>query len=338
MVAALFEGDLKYGVTVFGKPRSLEAVTVPSEYPLPCDVINCVDVDFIFYPGMELFRVFRVGDDANGVTLFSIQTHAYSFNSSRPKPFIGAGIFARAGVRPEALVQALRDLMHGAQNALVRDGKFIVQGIGTHEKRLLVIPDSVEAVRAPNAAWFPVQPVQTGKHVLIVPTATGVSTPEQFFERVLSFPYAFTSNTFFCQDPRVAKDCRERTSEFDVMSSTAVYERACKNFASIYTKQASLVSELSSKNKELAALHRQHGTPGEVVRNVEMPSDIGHLAQTRQYTQTRPRQYTRQVYEGNPNNMLFVRIALIAILIMFMFGIAFWVYVSFIETAVTSVQ
>ena len=335
MVAALFEGDLKYGVTVFGKPRSLEAVTVPSDYPLPCDVINCVDVDFIFYPGVELFRVFRVGDDANGVTLFSIQTHAYSFNSSRPKPFIGAGIFARAGVRPEALVQALRDLMRGAQNALVRDGKFIVHGIGTQEKRLLVIPDSVDAVRAPNAAWFPVQPVQSGKHILIVPTATGVSTPEQFFERVLSFPYAFTSNTFFCQDPRVVNDCRERSSEFDVMSSTAVYERACRNFANLYNKQASLASELSSKSKEIAALQRQHGAAGETLRLADMPGlgHLGHLAQTRQNTQTRPRQLTRQVYQDNQSNALFVRMALFAVLILFVCGIAFWTYVSFIETA-----
>jgi hypothetical protein len=149
----------------------------------------------------------------------------------------------------------------------------------------------------------------------------------------LSFPYAFTSNTFFCQDPRVINDCRERSSEFDVMSSTAVYERACRNFTNLYNKQASLANELSSKSKEIAALHRQHGTGSEPVRHVDAPG-IGHFAQTRQNMQTRPQQHARQSYQDNRSNALFVRMALFAVLILFVCGIAFWTYVSFIETAV----
>lgn len=256
MVAALFEGDINYAVTVFGKPRSLEAVTVPNNYSLPNDVINCVDVDFVFYPNVELFRVFRFGRGSSNLVLFSLQTHASSLKSGRPKTFIGAGIFARAGVDPEALVKALRDLLKGAQKALLKDDKFIVEGIGVQEKRLLTIPESIDLVRLPRAAWFSADHAQTSKHTFIEPTNTGVSTPEQFFERVLSFPYAFGGNTFFCQDERIINDCRARNDEFDVMSSTAVFERATHVFADLYNKQNQIINELKIKKREIAAFKK----------------------------------------------------------------------------------
>ncbi len=165
---------------------------------------------------------------------------------------IGAGIFARSGVDPEALVKALRDLLKGAQKALLKDDKFIVESIGAHEKRLLSIPESVDLARSPNAIWLSFYPSQPAKHILIKPTRTGVDKPEQFFERVLSFPYAFGSNTFFCQDERVINDCLARSDEFEVLSSTAVFEHASLTFANLQSKQSQFIHELKIKNQEIA--------------------------------------------------------------------------------------
>jgi hypothetical protein len=252
MVAALFEGDLRYGLTVFGKPTSLDGLLTPINYGLPDTLRRCVDVDFTFYEGVELFRAFRFEDDANQLTLFSIQTHAYSISSGRAGPFIGAGIFARAAVNPVALVKSLRELLQGAQAVLMRDGRFIVQEIGANEKRLVNIPDSVEAVPDRTGHWFD-KPIKTShtKHMLILPSAAGIKSPEEFFSNVIYDPYAYSRNAFFCADPRVANDCRQRSEEFDVLTVDKVLERHRLAFDG-------LIQKINSSQKTLTLKDQQH--------------------------------------------------------------------------------
>lgn len=339
MVAALFEGDINYAVTVFGKPRSLEAVTVPNNYSLPNDVINCVDVDFVFYPNVELFRVFRFGRGSSNLVLFSLQTHAFSLKSGRPKTFIGAGIFARAGVDPKALVKALRDLLAGAQKALLKNDRFIVEGIGPQEKRLLTIPESTDLVRSPQAAWFSVSPTQTLKHLCIEPSTTGIDTPEQFFERVLSFPYAFGSNTFFCKDERVINDCRARSDEFDVMSSTAVFERATHFFVDLYNKQNQIIGELKIKNREILELRKNlklNNVDDQKVLN-QVENNPLHLQQNKRLNTYKNNQYDEDLQQKNrhlsqPSNSFstpvwlpYVKTLIIVILIFVFFAFAYLV-------------
>jgi hypothetical protein len=339
MVAALFEGDINYAVTVFGKPRSLEAVTVPNNYSLPNDVINCVDVDFIFYPNVELFRVFRFGQGSSSAVLFSLQTHAFSLNSGRPKTFIGAGIFARSGVDPEALVKALRDLLKGAQKALLKDGKFIVESIGAHEKRLLSIPESVDLARSPHAAWFSFNAPQPAKHILIKSTKTGVDTPEQFFERVLSFPGAFGSNTFFCLDERVINDCRARSDEFEVMSSTSVFERASLTFANLQSKQSQFINELKIKNQEISYSKKNRKLndfdeqkPQNLVKNNPFPFrynvKLDNYENRQRYDDTQQKKYyqtRRSSHSDAPAWLPYVKTLLIVFLIFALFGAAYLV-------------
>jgi hypothetical protein len=252
MVAALFEGDLRYGVSVFGKPTSLDGIITPDNYALPNTLRQTVGVDFIFYEGVELFRAFRIEGDANNLTLFSIQTHAFSISSGRAGPFIGAGIFARAAVNPVALVKALRELLHGAQAVLMRDGRFIVEEIGAKEKRLVSIPDSVDAVPDRNGYWFE-KPINTNhsKHMLILPNAAGVKSAEEFFANVMHDPYAYSRNAFFCTNSRVADDCRQRSDEFDVLTVDKVLGRHRLAYEA-------LVHKNNAHAKSLAQREQQH--------------------------------------------------------------------------------
>jgi hypothetical protein len=277
MVAALFEGDLRYGLTVFGKPTSLDGILTPNNYVLPDTLRRCVDVDFTFYEGVELFRAFRFEDDANNLTLFSIQTHAYSISSGRAGPFIGAGIFARAAVNPVSLVKALRELLHGAQAVLMRDGRFIVQEIGANEKRLVNIPDSIDTVPNRYGHWLD-KPIKTShaKHMLILPSAAGVKSPEEFFSNVIFNPYAYSSNSFYCEDIRVTNDCKQRSNEFDVLANEKALERHCLVFAQLVYKKSEYEQALALKEKNHS--HALAKTRGEYENHsLQIRSDLDHL-------------------------------------------------------------
>jgi hypothetical protein len=171
MVATLFEGDLRYALAVFGKPKGVEAVITPENFALPATLRSIVEVDFILQPSVELFRVYRVVAGAQGLTFFSLQTYARSRDSSRPGPYIGAGVFASAGVDVVALVQALRDLLRSAQAALTKDHTFTVETIGVNEMRLLSVPDSVDRIRAPDVKLTPVMASLPAKHSFVIPSS-----------------------------------------------------------------------------------------------------------------------------------------------------------------------
>ena len=261
MVAALFEGDLRYGLTVFGKPTGLDGLLTPDNYVLPDTLRRCVDVDFTFYEGVELFRASRCEHDATQLTLFSIQTHAYSIGSGRSGPFVGAGIFARAAVNPVALVKALRELLQGVKEALMRDGRFIVQEIGANEKRLIIIPDSVDAVPDRNGYWFD-KPIKTShsKHMLILPSAAGIKSPEEFFSNIMFDPYVYSRNSFYCEDTRVANDCKQRSNDFDVIANEKALERHRLAYAELIHEKIEYEQVLALKEKNHSqALERALG-------------------------------------------------------------------------------
>ena len=252
MVAALFEGDLRYALTVFGKPKGLDAVIAPDGYALPPTLTlrTIVDVDFVMEPDTELFRVHRFQDE-QGLTFFSLQTFARSTNSSRPGPFIGAGIFARAGVDPVAMVTALRDLLGAAQRALTANHRFTVDEIGDNEKRLLAIPSSVDAVRAAQSPWIPYGELESGKHCFVEASTSGANTPEQFFQTALTMPFAFSRNSFYSDNAALIANCRARADEFDVRSLEGVYARV-----EHYVRHA--VAERAQFQQRLIDLKAQH--------------------------------------------------------------------------------
>ena len=252
MVAALFEGDLRYALTVFGKPKGLDAVIAPDGYALPPTLTlrTIVDVDFVMEPDAELFRVYRF-EDQLGLTFFSLQTFARSLDSGRPGPFIGAGIFARAGVDPVAMVTALRDLLGAAQLALTEKHCFTVDEIGDNEKRLLAIPSSVDAVRAAQSPWIPYMELESGKRLFVEASTPSANTPEQFFQIVLALPFAFSRNSFYSDNPALIANCRARADEFDVMSLEGVYARVER-----YTRDA--LVERAQFQQRLIDLKAQH--------------------------------------------------------------------------------
>ena len=251
MVAALFEGDLRYALTVFGKPKGLDAVIAPDGYALPPTLTlrAIVDIDFVMEPDAELFRVYRLEDD-QGLTFFSLQTFARSLDSSRPGPFIGAGIFARAGVDPVAMVKALRDLLRAAQLALTANHCFTVDEISDNEKRLLVIPSSVDAVRAAQSPWIPYVQLESRKKCFVKASKAGANTPEQFFQAVLSLPFAFSRNSFYSDNQALIASCRARANDFDVMPLEDVYARVERHTHHALVERAQCQQQLVDLKKQ----------------------------------------------------------------------------------------
>jgi hypothetical protein len=226
MVATLIKEHMSYAVCFFGKPVSLDAIINPVDFTLPDNLRLCAGVDILMYQGVDLFLARRFEGTPRNLMLFSLQTHAYSSNNGRDGPYIGVGIFATAAINPVALVKTLRELLHTAQSALMRDGRFIVKEIGANEERSVSIPDSFDLVPNPSGYWFD-KPIKTNhtKQMLILPSMAGVNSAEEFFSNVMFDPYAYSRNAFFCSDSRVANDCRQRSDEFDVLTIDKVLER-----------------------------------------------------------------------------------------------------------------
>lgn len=332
MVAALFEGDLRYALAIFGKPRTIDGVIVPSSFALPNGLTlrGAVEYDLELPPGVELFRVLRL-PESQGLTLFALCKSARGYESGREGCFIGTGVFAAAGVDPRAVVQSLREMLANAEQALIDDNrKFTVETIGENVKRRLAVPDSADSVRNTNAPFVLPIAASNQKGLMIRPSS-GLHSPELFFEMATLCPDAFAQNTFFCADESVIQACQINTQDFRVLhfdhalwDLTAGYHRVRAELATTdqriqartaEARQLALAAQAAQQNAELESRdwRRQFNEAQSQLRALEQRASRHELSSRgHQNGRTNPAiSKTRSIVSAVAAGVLYVVLALL---------------------------
>jgi len=197
-------------LTIFGTPKGTDAIVFPP-VDLPASLNHVIDAAFLYYAGVEVFRIrrLRVGDKTT--LLFTLQTRCHDMRGPRSGAFIGVGIFAQnVSIDPVLLLHGLREMLASALRTVTADGKF--SRTITEARNEFAIPDSVVKILKSNvpASW-PVSPLPASgscTRAFWPLSERDGTTPKVLFSMVQAAPDSFPDDLYASTDETTQSDCR----------------------------------------------------------------------------------------------------------------------------------